>query len=129
MSFGSSPIARIPLAAASFGTSELLYNKPGTLGFGERQKTAAFTKELTGGATRVFDADAPGRSEESYRTQAAKNEEERQNLANKQAEEERLRVENLPENQRKRAEKAVASLGLSGGKRPSASTYLAGVSP
>ena len=42
------------------------------------------------------------------------------------AEEER--VDALPENVRKRAGAAASSLGLTGSKRPSASSYLSGVS-
>ena len=42
---------------------------------------------------------------------------------------EQLRQAGLPENVRKRAGRAAESLGLTGRKRPSASAYLAGVSP
>lgn len=45
------------------------------------------------------------------------------------AQDEAARVEALPDNVRRRAGQAASSLGLTGSKRPSASSYLSGVSP
>ena len=62
----------------------------------------------------------------------ARESEAQQRLGEAQSERDRLaeeeRVTGLPENVRKRAGAAAASLGLTGSKRPSASSYLAGVS-
>ena len=73
-------------------------------------------------------ANAPG----SANAQAREESEKQERLGQAQTERDRLaeeeRVAGLPENVRKRAGAAAASLGLTGSKRPSASSYLAGVS-
>lgn len=126
----SSPIVRLPAAAASFGTSELLYNKPGTFGFTERDKFASLPDEATGGTLNALGrGDQVAQAQEITDTATAAQQQTQQNLARKAADEERLRQENTTENVRKRAGKAAASLGLTGSKRPSASSYLAGVNP
>lgn len=126
----SSPVVRIPAAAATAGTSELLYNKPGTFGTGERDKFASFPDEATGGTLNALGAgDQKGKAQEIQDTMIGRQQQEATNLANAATEAERQRQENLTENVRKRAGKAAASLGLTGAKRPSASTYLSGLSP
>ena len=126
----SSPVVRIPAAAASFGTSELAYNKPGTFGFTERDKFAGSLDESTGGTLNALgDGSKPAQAQEIKDTADAAARQERQNLAAKALADERQRQENSTENIRQRAGKAASALGLQGSKRPSASSYLAGVSP